>query len=160
MYCCCCSVDKLCLTLCDPIDCSTLGFPVHHHLLEFAQTHVHWIGGAIQPSHLLLSPSHLAFNISQYQGLFQGVSSSRQLAKVLEHTRLSCTPLSPGVCSNSRPLSWWCHPTISSSVVPFSSCPQSLPPSGSFLMSQFFASGGQSIGVSALASVLQMNIQD
>ena len=63
-------------------------------------------------------------------------------------------------CSNSCPLSQWCHPTISSSIVPFSSCLQSLPESGSFQMSQFFASGGQIIGVSASASVLPMNIQD
>ena len=63
----------------------------------------------------------------------------------LQHTRLSCPSLSPRVCSNSRPLRWWCHPTISSSVVPFSSCPQSFPASGSFPMSQFFSSGGQSV---------------
>ena len=75
------------------------------------------------------------------------------------HTRLSCPLLSPGVCSNSCPLSWWCHPPISSSVVPFSSCPQSFPASGSFQMSQLFTSGGQSIGVSVSASVLPMNIQ-
>ena len=67
---------------------------------------------------------------------------------------------SPGACSNSCPLSRWCHPTISSSAVPFFSCLQSFPESGSFPMSQFFASGGQSIGVSASASVLPMNIQD
>ena len=71
------------------------------------------------------------------------------------HTSLSPTP---GVHPNPCPLSRWCHPTISSSVVPFSSCPQSLPASGSFQMSQLFASGGQSIGVSASASVLPMNI--
>ena len=64
------------------------------------------------------------------------------------------------LCSNSCPLSWWCHPTILSSVIPFSSCLQSFPASGSFPMSQFFTSGGQSIGVSASASVLPMNIQD
>ena len=66
----------------------------------------------------------------------------------------------PGVYSNSRPLSWWCHPTISSSVVPFFSCLQSFPASKSFQRIQFFASGGQSIGVSASASILLMNIQD
>ena len=92
---CCWWVTKSCPTLCNPMDCSTPGFPVLHHLR---------------------------------------------------------------VCSNSCPLSWWCHPTISSSVVPFSSCPQSFPTSGSFPMSRFFASGGQSIGASA--SVLPMNIQD
>ena len=91
----CCSVTQLCLTLCDPMDCSTPGFPV-----------------------------------------------------------LS------GVSSNSCPLSWWCHPAISSSVIPLSSCLQPFPTSGSFQMSQLFASGGQSIGVSASTSVPPMNIQD
>ena len=78
----------------------------------------------------------------------------------LYHNRLPCPSLSPGVCSNSRPLSQWCHPTISSSVVPFSSCLQSFPASGSFPVSQFFASFGQIIGVSASASVVPMNIQN
>ena len=93
---CCCSVTTSCLTLCDPMGCSTPGFPVPPHLPEFAQTHS---------------------------------------------------------------LSQWCHPAVSSSVIPFSSCPQSFPPSGSFPLSQHFASGGQSIGTSASASVLPMNIQ-
>ena len=78
----------------------------------------------------------------------------------LQHARLPCPSPNPGAYSNSRPLSQWCHPTISSSLVPFSSCIQSFPASRSFPMSQFFALGGQSIGVSATASVLQMNIQD
>ena len=91
------SVAQSCLTLCKSMDCRMPGFPVHHLLLEFTQTH---------------------------------------------------------------PSSWWCHPTISSSVIPFSSRLQSFPASGSFQMSQFFASGGQSIGVSASASVLSMDIQD
>ena len=77
----------------------------------------------------------------------------------LQHARLPCPSLTPGACSNSSPLSWWCHPTISSSVVPFSSCLQSFPASESFPRSQFFTSSGQSIGVSALPSVLPMNIQ-
>ena len=77
-----CSATQLCLTLCDHMDCSTPGFPVLHHLPEFAQIHAHWIGDAIQPSHPLLSPSP-AFNLSQHQGLFQWVSSSHQVAKVL-----------------------------------------------------------------------------
>ena len=76
------------------------------------------------------------------------------------HTRLLCPPLSPRVCSNSCPLSRWCHPTISFSVVPFSSGPQSFLASGSFHMSQLFTSGGRSIGVSDSASVLPMNTQD
>ena len=65
------SVVQLCLTLCDPVDCSTQGFPVHHQLPESTQTHVHWVGDAIQPSHLLSSPSPPAFNLSQHQGFFQ-----------------------------------------------------------------------------------------
>ena len=97
---CCYSVIQLCLTLCDPMNCSMAGFPVLHNLLEFAQTHVHWIGDAIQPSHPLSSPSPPAFNLSEHQGLFQRGSSSNE------------------------------------------------------------ASGGQSIGVSASALVLPMNIQD
>jgi len=94
---CYCSVAKSCQTLCHPMDCNTPGFPVLHYLLEFAQTHVHWVSDAIQPSHPLL-------------------------------------PL-------------------------FLLLPQSFPASGSFQLSQFFASGGQSIGASAWASVLPMNIQ-
>ena len=94
--CCCHSIVQLRPTLCDPMECSTPGFPVLHHLPELAQTHV----------------------------------------------------------------SWWCHPTISSSVIPFSSCLQSFPAPGSFQMSQLFTSRGQSIGVSAAASVIPMIIQD
>ena len=94
---CCCSFAKSCLTLYDPVDCSTPGFPVLHQ--------------------------------------------------------------SPRVCSDSCPLSRWCHPTISSSVVAFSSCLQSFPASGVFTMSQFFTSGGQSVGASTSASVLPKNIQ-
>ena len=94
-----CSVTQSCPTLCNPMDCSTSGFPVLHRLPEFAQSHAHWV---------------------------------------------RC----------------WCHPTISSSVTLFSSCPQPFPPSGSFPTSQFFASGGQTIGASDSASVLRVNIQD
>ena len=96
--CCCCSITQSCPTLCDPMDCRTPGFPVLHHLPELDQTHVHWVGDAIQPSHPLL-------------------------------------------------------------IVPFSSCLQSLPASGSFLMSWLFASRGQSIGTSVSVSVLPKNIQ-
>ena len=95
------SVAQLCPALCDPMDCSTPGFPVHYRFQELAQTHVHWVGDAIQPSHPLLSPSPPTFNLSQHQGLLHQLFSS-----------------------------------------------------------QFFASGDQSIGVSASASVLPMNIQD
>ena len=78
----------------------------------------------------------------------------------LQHARHPCSSPTPGVYPNSCPLSRWCHPAISFSVIPFSSCPQSLPASESFPMSQLFAWGGQSIGVSASASVLPMNTQD
>ena len=76
----------------------------------------------------------------------------------LQHARPPCPSLTPRSYANLCPLSWWCHPTISSSVIPFSSCPQSFPTSGSFLMTWLFASGGQNMGASA--SVLPMNIQD
>ena len=80
-----CVVSSLsCVQLCDPMDCSTPGFPFPQHLPELAQTHVHWFGDAIQPSNLLSSPSLPDFNLSQHQGLFQWVSSSHQVAKVLE----------------------------------------------------------------------------
>ena len=90
------------------------------------------------------------------------VISDSLRAHGLQHARLPCPSPSPRVCSNSCPLSWSCHPTISSFVIPFSSCLQSFPASGSFPMSQLFASGDQSIGVSASASasVLPVNIQD
>ena len=94
------------------------------------------------------------------------ISSFQSLSRVslqpygLQHARPSCPSPTPRVYSNSCPLSCWCHPTISSSVAPFSSCPQSFPASGSVPMSQLFISGGQSIGTSASAPVLPMNIQE
>ena len=75
------SITQLCLTICDPMDCRTPGFPVHHQLRELAQTHVHQVGDAFQPSHPLSSPSPPAFNLAQLQGLFKWVSSSHQVAK-------------------------------------------------------------------------------
>ena len=78
------SVQSFICVFCDPMDCSTPGLPIHHHLLEFTQTRVHWVGDAIQPSHPRPSPSPPAFNLSQPQGLFKWVSSSHQMAKVLE----------------------------------------------------------------------------
>ena len=88
-------VTQLCLTLCDPMDCSMPGLPVHHLLPEFTQTHVHWVGDAIQPSHPLLPPSP-AFNLSQHQGLFKWVGSSHQVAEGLEfhlqHQSFQWTP--------------------------------------------------------------------
>ena len=90
------SVVQSCLTLGYPMNRSRPGLPVHHQLLEFTQTHVHWIGDAIQPSHPLSSPSPPALNLSQHQGLFQWVSSSHQVAKVLDfqlqHQSFQWTP--------------------------------------------------------------------
>jgi len=91
-----CSVAQLCPTFCDPMNCSMPGLPVHHQLLESTQTHVHWVGHAIQPSHPLSSPSPPALNLSLHQGLFKWVSSSQQVAKVLEfqlqHQSFQWTP--------------------------------------------------------------------
>ena len=87
-----CSVTEMYLALCEPMDCSTSGLPVHHQFLAFAQTHVHWVCDAIQPSHPLSSPSPPAFNLFQHQGLFKWVSSSHQVAKVLEFFSFSISP--------------------------------------------------------------------
>ena len=90
------SVTQSCPTLCNPMGWTTPGLPVHHQLLEFTQTQVHWVSDAIWPSHPLLSPSSPAFNLSQHQGLFKWVSSSHQVAKVLEfqlqHQSFQWTP--------------------------------------------------------------------
>ena len=99
----------------------------------------------------LISPPHLLF-------FSPSVTSDSLQPHGLQHARLPCPSLSPEACSSSCPLSWWCYPTILSSLVPFSSCLQSFSASGSFLMNWLFISGGQSIGDSA--SVLPMNIQD
>ena len=144
-----CSVTQSCPTLCDPMDCSMSGSSVLHYLLKFAQIHVHWVGDAIQPScPLYISSEDLLYHANFL--LYHGV----------QHTRLPCPSPTSRACSNSYLSSQWCHPGISSSIVSFSFCLQSFPASGSFPISQFFASGGQSIGVSASGSVLPMNIQD
>ena len=96
----------------------------------------------------------------QFSSVSRSVMSDSLWPHGLQHSRLPCPSPTPGACSNSCPLSRWCHPTISSSVALFSSCPQFFPVSGPFPMTQLFASGGQSIGVSASAPVLPMNIQD
>ena len=83
-WCCGCSVAQSCLTLCNLLDCGTLGLSVPHHLPKFAQVQVHCINDAIQPSHLLMSSSPSAFNLSQLQGLFQWVSCPHQITKILE----------------------------------------------------------------------------
>ena len=99
----------------------------------------------------------LNWSISQFS---HSVVSNSLGLHGLQHARPPCPSPTPGVCLNSCPLCQWCHPTISSSVISFSSCLQSFPASGSFQMSQIFASDGQSIGVSTSTSVLPMNIQD
>ena len=127
-------------------------------------TKCRWIGHLQMDIFLLWPSSH---NMHVYQIILNFYNAVCQLL-----LRFSCSVMSdslrphglqhasPTVCSNSCPLSWWCHPAISSSVVPFPSCLQSFSTSGSFPMSQFFSSGGQSIVASASASVLSMNIQD
>ena len=107
----------------------------------------------------IMAPWIILFSLSFSQFSHSVVSNSLQ-SHELQHTMLPCSSPTPRACSNSCPSSRWHHPTISSSVVPFSSCLQSFPTSGSFQMSQFFASGGQTIGISDSASVLPMNIQD
>ena len=166
LYCGCCLVIKLCPTLCNSMDCSMPGFPVLHYLPKYDQTHIHWVDDDIQPSGLLLPSSPPALNLSQFQCWFfspaqfsHSVMSNSLQPHGLQHARLPCPSLIPRACSNSCPWSRWCHPTISSSVVPLSYCLQSFPASGSYPMSQFFAESGQIIGVSASASVLPMNIQ-
>ena len=118
------------------MDCSMPGSSVLHYLLEFTQIHVHWVQfSSVAQSCLTLQPHEP------------------------QHTRLPCLSPIPRAYSNSCPLCQWCHPTISSSVIHFSSHLQSFPASGSFQMSQLFTSGGQSIGVSA-STVLTMNTQE
>ena len=115
-----------------------------------------WLSWAFSPS----ADSHCCWSsFSSVQFICSVVSNSLQPHE-LQHARPPCPSPTPGVYPNSCPLSRWCHPAISSSVIPFSSCPKSLPASGSFPMSQLFVCGGQSIGVSASSSVLPMNTQD
>ena len=130
-----------------PHDCSTPGFPVLHHLSELAQTHVYWVSDAIQPSHPPLSPYPPTFKgltihlLPVFLNLYSSIqfncsvmSDSLQPHEP-QHSRPPCPSLTPGVYPNSCPLSRWCHPTISSSVVPVSFCLQSFPALGSFPMS-------------------------
>ena len=135
------SVAQSCLTLYDPMNCSTPSLPVHHQLPEFTQTHVHWVSDAIQPSHLLSSPSPPALNLSQHQirsdQISRSVLSYSLWPHESQHARPPCPSPTPGVHWDSHPSSQWCHPA-----------------SGSSQMSQLFTSGGQSTGVSASESVL------
>ena len=98
------SIAQSCPTLCDPMNCSTPGLPVHHQLPEFTQTHVHWVGDAIQPSHPVSSPSPPAPNPSQHQGLFQWVNSLHEVAKVLGFSALAS--VLPKNTQDWSPLEW------------------------------------------------------
>ena len=177
------SVAQSCPTLCDPMNRSTLGLPVQHQPLEFTKTHVHRVGDAIQPSHPLSSPSPPAPNPSQHQGLFQWVNSSHEVAKVLEFTQDSvqfrsvdqscptlCDPMNrstPGLpVYHQLPEFTGTHVhRVSDATQPYHPLSSPSPPAPnpsqhqSFPMSQLFAWGGQSTGVSALASFLPKKSQ-
>ena len=127
------------LTVLWPISCRESCFSYWAKCLHSSFLSFYWSISSVQFSHSVVSDSLWPHE--------------------LQHTRPPCPSPTPGVCPDSHPLSQWCHPAISSSVVPFSSCPQSLPASESFPMSQLFAWGGQSTGVSALASFLPKNTQ-
>ena len=129
---------------------------IHLHILKFLSQRYHT---KFYPAYLqkFSGQSHSSFSSVQFS---RSVMSDSLRPHELQHARPPCPSPTPGVHSDSRPSSQWCHPAISSSVVTFSSCPQSLPGSESFPMSQLFAWGGQSTGVSALASVLPKNTQD
>ena len=135
--------------------------PVHNHTLRalpWKRTNL-FPGGGAAPRLRRGGGGNLEGWVSSVQ-FSRSVMSNFLQPHELPHARPPWPSPTPRVYPNSCPSSWWCHPTISSSVVPFSSCIQSFPASGSFQMSQFFASGGQSIGVSASTSVLPMNTQD
>ena len=141
--------------------------PLNVHVLSVSSTNINvtyftncpvlWVTCSL---HLLPSPFPLTLKLPIQFQFSQSVVSDSLQPHELQHARPPCPSPTPGACSNSCPLSWWCHPTFSSSVVPFSSHLQSFPSWGSFPMSQFFASSSQSIGASASTSVLPMIIHD
>ena len=126
----------------------------HEHIAPVAQASWSLRTDKVHPCDTTFFPHHQSIQFSH------SIVSNSLWTYGLWHTSLPCPSPTPGACSNTCPLSQWCHPTVSSSVLPFSSHLQAFPASGSFPMSQFFASGGQSTRVSASASVLPMNIQD
>ena len=148
---------KSSLILGNPMDCSLPGSSVHGILQARI---LKWVAmPSSTESKYFLACDKLKFCFLELSHFSCSVVSNSLQPHVLQHARLPCLSPPPGACANSSPTSWWCHPTISSSVVPFTSCPQSFPASSeSFPVSQFFASSGQCFGVSA--SVLSMNIQD
>ena len=134
-------------------------WPLCHKLFDIYVGVYIWVLSSVPRSMCLLLYQYLT--VLNIMLLFSRSDLSNSLQpRGLQHTRLSCSSPSPGACSHSCPLRQWCHPTILSSVVPFSFCLLSFPASGSFPMCQFFSLRGQSIGASALASVLPVNIQD
>ena len=165
-------VSQSCPTLCDSMDCNPLHSSVHE---IFQSRTLEWIAipfsrGCSQPrdqTWVFFIVCRVFTTWATWEALKSSsvqfshlVMSSSLWSHGLWHTRLPCPSATPGVYSNSCSLSQWCHPTISSSVIAFSSHPLSFPASRSFQMSQLFTSGGQSIGVSASTSVLLMNTQD
>ena len=151
------SVPLLCLSLCYPTDCSPPCSSVHG---IFHARILEWVTISYCIGHVYVESFWKAkiMQISSVQFSHSVVSDSLWPHEP-PHARPPCPSPTPGVHPCPHPLSWWCNPTISFSVVPFS-CPQSFPASESFQMSQFFASGGQSIGASASTSALPMNTQD
>ena len=161
-------VAKSCLALCDPMGCSIPGFLVLHYLLEFSQTHVHWsIPGSSDGEEFVCNAGDLDLIPGSERSLGEGNGNPLQYS-CLENTmdrrtqqatvhRVSKSQAQLKWLSTC-PLSLWCHPTNSSSVILFSSSPQSFPASGPFPLSRLLASDGQTIGASASASVLPMNI--
>jgi len=171
----CCAKSLSCAWLCDPIDCSLPGSSVHGDSPgKYTGMGCHTFFEGIFPTqvsnpglpHCRQILYHLEKSMATHSNILTLVQFSRSVMSDslqlhgLQHARPPCPSPTPGACANSYPSSQWCHPTISSSVIPFSFLLQSFSASGSFPMSQSFASGGQSIGVSASASVLPMNIQD
>ena len=163
-------VTQLCAALCDPMNCGLSGSSVHGILqvrtLEWVAIPFSRISSQLRGWTLV---SHIAGRFFTIWATREDLSSVQFSRSVMsdslwpyesQHARPPCPSPTPRVHPDSRPSSQWCHPAISSSIIPFSSCPQSLPASGSFPMSQLFAWGGQSIAVSASASVLPMNTQD
>ena len=167
-----CSAAKSCLTLGGPMDCSPPGFSVHGilqaRIREWAVMPFFTVYSQTRDRTCISCIGQMSSLLLSYQGSPETGSVQFSCSVVsdslwphgLQHARLPCPSPTLRACSNACPLSQWCQPTISSSVIPFSSCLQSFAAWGSFSISQFFAFGGQSIGASASASVLPMNIQD
>ena len=163
----CLSVSHSCLTLCDPMDCSLQGSSVYEilqaRILEWESISFFRRSSRSRDwTWVFCSAGRCFYHLSSCSSVqfSHSVVSDSLRPYEPQHARPPCPSPTPGDYPNACPLSQWCHLTISSSVVPISSCLQSFPASGSFQMSQLLASGGQSIGVSASASVLPMNIQD